>query len=268
MTRIRTAGVCACAFMALMAMPAIAEAKTVITMSGSTSVAPLAAKLAKGYVKTHKGTQFKLAQGGSDIGVADVARGRVTIGNSSRDPKPTDPGGLVFNKIARDALCVVTNNANGIPSLSQAQIQAIFSGQVRNWTEVPGAGVSGPIDLIVRSAPSGTQDAFQKLFMGSKSVATSASQKASSGLVAQAVQSDKNAIGYVSLAFTSKVHDAGYQGVACNLRNAKSGQYPGTRNFWMVTRGAPTGGARRFIRWIQHSKVAKRIISTEWVPLS
>jgi phosphate transport system substrate-binding protein len=268
MTRIRTVGACAFAAAGLMAMPTFAEAKTVITMSGSTSVAPLAAKLAKSYVKKHKGVKFRLAQGGSDIGVADVARGRVVIGNSSRDPKPTDPGGLVFNKIARDALCVVTNNANAITSLSQAQVQAIFSGQVRDWTQVPGAGVSGPIDLTVRSAPSGTQDAFQKLFMGSKSVATSASQKASSGLVAQSVQSDKNAIGYVSLAFTQKVHDAGYQGVACNLRNAKSGQYPGTRNFWMVTRGAATGGAKKFISWIQHSKAAKRIIATEWVPIS
>ena len=84
-------------------------------MSGSTSVAPLAAKLAKGYLKAHpRRRQFRLAQGGSDIGVADVARGRVTIGNSSRDPKPTDPGGLVFNKIARDAICIVTNPSNPV----------------------------------------------------------------------------------------------------------------------------------------------------------
>jgi phosphate transport system substrate-binding protein len=265
MMRIRTVGICAVA--AVFAVPGAAEAKSVITMSGSTSVAPLAAKLARSYAKTHRGVQFKLAQGGSDIGVADVSRGRVTIGNSSRDPKPTDPGGLVFNKIARDGLCVVTNKANSIGSLSQQQVQAIFSGSVRDWSGVVGAGVSGPIDLIVRSAPSGTQDAFQKLFMGTKSVATSASQKASSGLVAQSVRSDKRAIGYVSLAFTKGLHDAGYQGVACNLRNAKSGQYPGTRNFWMVTRGAATGGARKFIRWIQKSRRANRIIATEWVPL-
>jgi phosphate transport system substrate-binding protein len=266
MTRIRTVGVLAVAT-AMAAAPAAANAKTSITMSGSTSVAPLAAKLAKSYVKTHRGVQFKLAQGGSDIGVADVARGRVTIGNSSRDPKPTDPGGIVFNKVARDAVCLVTNPANPIASLSQKQVQAIFSGEVRNWSEVPGAGVSGPIDVLVRSAPSGTQDAFQKLFMGTKQVTTSASQKASSGLVAQGVLSDKNAIGYVSLEFTKKLHDAGYQGVACNLRNAKSGQYAGTRNFWMVTRGAPTGGAAKFIKWVQRSSAANRIIAKEWVPI-
>src|SRR6476469_5072085 len=98
------------------AAPAAAVARPVITMSGSTSVAPLAALLAKQYVKTHK-IKFKLAQGGSDIGVADVAAGRVTIGNSSRDPKPTDPGGITFNKIAKDAICVVTNPGNPIANL-------------------------------------------------------------------------------------------------------------------------------------------------------
>src|SRR4249919_912112 len=66
--------------------------KQTITMSGSTSVAPLAAKLASKYVKKcHGCVQFRLLQGGSDVGISDVAAGAVTIGNSSRDPKPTDP---------------------------------------------------------------------------------------------------------------------------------------------------------------------------------
>ena len=68
--------------------------------------------LAKAYLKQYPGrVKFKLAQGGSDVGVADVAAGRVSIGNSSRDPKDSDPGGLVFNKIAKDAICVITGKA-------------------------------------------------------------------------------------------------------------------------------------------------------------
>src|ERR1700742_4503894 len=94
---------------ALMA-PAAAQAKATITMSGSTSVAPLAELLAKRYLSVcGHCVNFKLLQGGSDIGVADAAAGRVTIGNSSRDPKPSDPGGVVFNKIAKDAICLITN---------------------------------------------------------------------------------------------------------------------------------------------------------------
>ncbi len=248
------------------AVPATASAKTTITMSGSTSVAPLAAKLAKLYVSTHKGVGFKLLQGGSDVGISDVAHGRVTIGNSSRDPKPTDPAGLVFNKIARDAVCLITNSANPIPNLSTAQIQGVFGGGVRSWTDVPD-GKGGTIDLVGRTAASGTLDAFHKIFMGATKLSTTMAQKGSNGLVQQSVHTDPNAIGYVSLAFTKGVHTVAYNGVPCTLRNAKSGQYGGVRNFFMVTRGAPTGATKKWISWVQKNKDAQKIVASDWVPL-
>jgi phosphate transport system substrate-binding protein len=252
---------------AAMTVPPAASAKPTITMSGSTTVAPLAARLARGYLRQFPGSvRFRLLQGGSNIGISDVAHGRVTIGNSSRDPQPGDPGGIVFNRIARDALCVTTNPANRIGNLSQAQIQAIFSGAVRDWSQVPGSTISGPIDINVRTAASGSHDAFQKLFLGSARQSSGASQRGSNGLVEQAVRSDRNAIGYVSLAFTGGTHPVAYKGVACNLRNAKSGQYEGTRNLYMVTRGSPTGAAAKWIRWITRSSAARRIVLTEWVP--
>lgn len=266
MNRNRAIAVLAVVAGATAATPAGAIAKPVITMSGSTSVAPLAALLAKEYIKTNP-IKFKLAQGGSDIGVADVAAGRVTIGNSSRDPKPTDPGGITFNKIAKDAICVVTNPGNPIANLDQATIQAIFSGKVTDWSKVPGSTISGPIDLTVRTPASGTQDAFQKIFMGSSTIGSSAAQKASNGLVQQTVQSDKQAIGYVSLDFVAGVNTAGYKGVACNLRNAKSGEYGGVRNFWMVTRGIPKGPVAKFLKWVQESAKANKIVGKHWVPL-
>lgn len=248
--------------------PAKTTTPPVITMSGSTSVAPLAAKLAKRYLKQYPGrVKFKLAQGGSDVGVADVAKGRVSIGNSSRDAKPSDPPGLNFYKIARDAICVVTNPGNPLGDASQATIQNIFSGKVRDWSQVPGAGISGPIDIVVRTPASGTQDAFQKLFMGSAQIASSAAQKASNGLVQQAVKDDKQAIGYVSLAFNVGLNSAKYKGTPCTLQDAKSGAYQGTRNFWMVTRGPATGQVKTFIAWVQSSQRAAKVISTEWVPI-
>lgn len=247
-----------------------ALAKTTITMSGSTSVFPLATALARKYVSLHPGqVGFRILQGGSDVGINDVAHGRVTIGDSSRDAiMGVDPGGLQFNKIARDGVCVITNKANSISNLSQQQVQAIFSGQTRNWSDVPGAKVSGPIDLVSRTASSGTADAFQNIFLGQGlRIAPSAAAKQSNGLVEQAVRSDQNAIGFVSFAFIAGTNAAGYQGVPCTLRNAKSGQYQGVRNFWMVTRGAPTGAAKAFIAWVQHSAQARTIVNSSWIPI-
>lgn len=258
----------AMALAASLVVPATAAAKPTITMSGSTSVAPLASLLARKYLKVcNHCVNFKLLQGGSDIGVADAAAGRVTIGNSSRDPKPSDPGGLVFNKIARDAVCIVTNRANPIPTIDQNGVKAIFGGGVRTWNSVPGSGQRGTIDVSVRTPGSGTQDAFQRIFLGSTKVFGGASQKTSNGLIQQLVKSDPAAVGYVSLYFTKGVHAIPYKGVPCTLRNAKSGQYGGERNFYMVTRGRPKGAAKKWIRWITHSRPAAKIVGTDWVPL-
>ncbi|MBA3749173.1 MAG: substrate-binding domain-containing protein [Solirubrobacterales bacterium] len=272
--RTRTTAIAAAAALLLAAASVAtvshAASKPVITMSGSTSVYPLAVKLATAYNKAYpKRASFKILQGSSDIGVNDVAKGRVTIGNVSRDPiRGSDPGGLTFNKIARDGICVITHSSNAIAQFSQAQIQAIFAGRTRAWSDIPGAKVSGPIDLVTRTAASGTGDAFQNIFMGpSLRVAANAAAKQSNGLVRQTVASNRNAIGFVSLDFISGVNVVGYRGVACNLRNAKSGQYGGVRNFWMVTRGAAKGPAGTFLRWVKSNPVAKRQVATNWIPL-
>lgn len=255
------------ACLALVAMPGAAQAKPTITMSGSTTVAPLATMLAKGYVNACKGcVKFKILQGGSDIGVADVARGRVTVGMSSRIPKPSDPGGIRFNEIAKDALCIATHRSNRIANMTQEQVQNIFAGDVRNWNLVPGAKANGTINVTIRTQASGTQDAFDKIFMTPKKTFSGASQKASNGLIQQQLQRDPLAIGYISLAFKKGVSVSNYKGVPCTLRAAKSGQYPGTRPLFLVTRGAAKGATAKWLRWIRNNKRALRIAATEWVP--
>ncbi len=269
MIRTRYLAALALALCASLATAATAPAAT-ITLSGSTSVAPLATKLAKAFVRLpqNKGkVKFVVLQGGSDIGITDVSRGRVTLGMSSRDPKPADPGGIVFNKIARDAVCVVTNPSNPIASLSQQQIQDIFSGRIRSWSQVPGASASGPIDLVVRTAASGTQDAFQNIFMGQTlRVAGSATTKSSNGLQAQTIKSDPNAIGYASFHFAAGLFSVPYLGVPCTLRNAKSGQYAGSRNFYLVSRGVAKGPAKAFIQFARSAQ-AQALVASDWVPL-
>lgn len=265
-----TAGLAAAGALAL-AAPAVASATSVITISGATGSAPMIALLAKKYVKLKPGkVTFKLAQGGGEVGVQDAAAGRVTIGNAARDPLPTDPQGLVFYPVAKDSFCFDTNPANPLPNLTADQATAIWTGKVRDWSQVPGASVTGPIDLIGRTSASSLPPLVQKLLLESKPVSSLAALKPSDGLVQQAVATDKNAIGYNSsyYAHQKNVHAVAYGGVACDLPSAKSGQYPGVRTFYEVTRGPARGAASAFINWIQHSPVAKTIISAYWIPLN
>jgi phosphate transport system substrate-binding protein len=241
-----------------------------LSIGGSTSVLPLAQKLASAYHRAFPGIPApKVGGGQSDVGISGVAEGRFDIGDSSRDPLRTDPHHLVFTKIARDGVCVVTNSQNRIGNMSQETVEAIFTGRVRDWSQVPGARISGPIDLFDRDGASGTQDAFQHIFLGETlKVSPSATAETSNGLERNAVSSDKQAIGFVSFAFTGGVNAVGYNGVACNLRNARSGQYLGVRNFWMVTKGIPKGAARKFIAWVTSGKRAvNAIINSSWIAI-
>jgi phosphate transport system substrate-binding protein len=248
-------------------LPAAAVARRLI-IGGSTSVLPLAQKLASAYHKAYPHIPAPEVQGGqSDIGISGVASGRFDIGDSSRDPLETDPKGLVFTKIARDGVCIITNPSNPLANLSQEQVEGVFTGRIRDWSEVEGAKVSGPIDLFDRDGASGTQDAFQHIFLGETlKISPSATAESSNPLEENAVAADKQAIGFVSFAFVKGVNAVSYEGIACNLRNAKSGQYAGVRNFWMVTKGAPKGEALKFLSWVTSGNaVTKQIIGSSWI---
>ncbi|HEY2140723.1 MAG TPA: substrate-binding domain-containing protein [Solirubrobacteraceae bacterium] len=254
-----------------LAVPASASATPVITISGATASYPLVSLLAQKYVKLHKhAVKFKIAQGGAQIGINDAAAGRVTIGDVSRDPLASDPGGLVFYPIAKYAICVVTNKANPLANLTQPQAQAIFTGKVRAWSQVPGATASGTIDLIGRTSVAGVLTNFQTLLLGGKSVSSIAAQEPSEGLMDQQVQNDPNAIGFLSnyKADDGSVNPVGFNGIGCNVANAVSGQYAGVARFYEVTKGKATGAASAFIGWIERSAAAHKIISTQWIPVS
>ncbi len=255
----------------VLAVPATALGKRLL-IGGSTSMVPLVQKLASAYHKTYpRKPAPKVGGCQSDCGIKGAYKGEFDIGDSSRNPiKGVDPKGLTFTKVAQDGICVITNPANPVANLSERQVQEIFTGAVRDWSEVAGARISGPIDLFDRDGASGTQDAFQHIFLGEETkVSPSATEEASNGLEQLQVKNDKQAIGFVSFAFASGVNAVGYNGVACNLRNAKSGQYGGVRNFWMVTKGAPRGEAAKFISWVTKpgNKTVRSIINSSWIAI-
>jgi phosphate transport system substrate-binding protein len=274
LTRRLTAVAVLSAALAAAAVPAAAPAKSVptISMSGATGSAPLLGLLAKAYVKSHPGqVRIKLAQGGGEVGVQDVAAGSVSIGNAARDPKPaTDPPGLIFYPIAKDSFCFDVNPANKLGGLTSAQARAIWTGSVRDWSQVPGATVKGTIDLIGRTSASSLPPLVQSLLLGNGKFSSLTSLVGSDGLVENAVAHDPRAIGYNSgyYAGQKNVRSLAYNGVACSLNNVRSGKYPGFRTYYEVTRGQAKGASQKFIAWIRSSRAARKIIGTIAIPIN
>jgi phosphate transport system substrate-binding protein len=108
------------------------------------------------------------------------------------------------------------------------------------------------------------------LLLEGKKVASIASEEASEGLLKQQVENDPASIGFVSnyQADLGGVNVVGYNGVPCNLSTAVSGQYAGIARFYEVTKGPAKGAASAFIGWIKSSAAAKKIISSQWIPIS
>lgn len=240
----------------------------VITISGATGSAPLVGQLAKKYSKG-RNVKIKLAQGGGEVGIQDAASGKVTIGNAARDPRNSDPSSLKWYPIAKDSICFAVNKANGVTNLSLNTARDIWAGRIRNWSDVPGSKISGTIDIISRTGASSQPPLVRSLLLGGGSISSLASLKVSDGQVRQAILTNKNAIGHLSGVYTldKKVTPLAHGGTACSPATVKSGQYPGIRTYYEVTKGAPTGEAKKFIDWIQRSKDAKKIISRLAVPL-
>jgi phosphate transport system substrate-binding protein len=254
---------------ALVAVP-IAYATTTISMSGATASFPLLELLAAKYhALKHGKVQFKISQGGATVGISDAAAGRVSIGNSSRPPQTGDPAGLLFYPIAKYFVCVTTNSANPISNLTEAQVQQIFTGKVRNWSQVSGATATGPIDVYSRTSVAGVLTTFQNTLLGGLKVGSFATQEASEGLMQNAVKKDPAAIGFNSdyFALAKGINAVGYNGTGCSVANVVSGSYPGVSDFYEVTKGPASGQNEAFIYWIQTSAVAKKIIETNWIPL-
>ena len=252
-------------------LPPLAAATGLITISGSTASYPLVVTLANKYIKTYPHrANFKITQGGSSVGVAEVAAGRVTIADVARNPEESNRlRGLDFYPIARYAICVVTNKSNPISNLDEPQVVRIFTGKTRDWSEVLGAKAKGAIDLISRASSSGVLTNFQTLMLGGKNVASIAQQKTSEVLLKEAVEHDPNAIGFLSNfnADSGGVNSVDFNGQACTAANAKSGSYGPVATFYEVTKGRATGTAKQFITWTDTSPAAQQIIASWWIPI-
>jgi phosphate transport system substrate-binding protein len=251
------------------AAPAAASATSLITISGATSSYPLVQLLAQRYVKLHPHkVRFKITQGGTSVGLSDVKKGADTIADVAQEPNSSDAG-LDFYPIAKYAICVVTNRANTLSNLTEAQVASIFTGKTTAWSSVPGASASGPIEVFTRTSVAGVLTSFKSLLLEGKSVVKSATEEPTEGLMRQAVENAPSGIGFLSNYQANKggPNVPSINGVACNKSTGASGQYPGVAVFFEVTKGPATGAAAAFINWIDHSAAAKKIIASQWIPI-
>ena len=107
-----------------------------ITISGSTSVAPVMNKLADAYKQFNPDVSIEIQEPGSSAGIQAAISGAVEIGMSSRELKEDELKELTSKQIALDGIAVIVNKENDIKNLTSEQIKSIYTGETTDWIKV------------------------------------------------------------------------------------------------------------------------------------
>lgn len=154
--------------------------------------------------------------------------------------------GVVTTMIGKDALAVIVNLQNPVKGLSSAQLKGIFTGKIKNWSEVGGPDL-GIKPLIVRKG-SATRSVFQMVILGGSEYEGHKVIKPDIRIIST-VSSDKAAIGHISFAFVKDNQSVRPLVVDGQEPNVNNPAYAISRPLFLVTNGAPKGDVKDFIDW-------------------
>jgi len=223
-----------------------------ITVAGSTTVQPLAEKLAAAFRAANPEVEIVIQGGGSSVGVKSAAQGIVDIGTASREVKDSEKAeypDLVIHRIAVDGVAIIVHPDVPLDSITTEQVQAVFAGEIANWREL--GGPDQPITVVAREEGSGTRDFFQEHFMKDKEIVARAILQPSNGALRTAVSTTPNSIGFLSFGYLDdSVKALAVDGVQPTEANVYAGTYTAWRYLNMLTRGEPAGLARAWLEFI------------------
>ena len=202
--------------------------------------------------------------GGSAVGINTAESGVAQIGMSSRALKE-DEQHLHATEIAKDGLAIIIHPDNPVASLTRAQISAIYSAEITNWSEV--GGNDRKIHVIAREEGSGTRSQFSDLVMNKIRITPKAIVQNSNGAIKQLVASDRNSIGFISLGLVdSSVKAIEIDGVAASLENVRNETYPLFRPFLFITGENPDEATMRFIEYVLSDKGKDFLLNEGLIP--
>ncbi|WP_449622331.1 phosphate ABC transporter substrate-binding protein [Robertmurraya sp. Marseille-Q9965] len=221
-----------------------------LAISGSTSVGPLAEKLAEKYEENNN-TKIEINQIGSSAGITNAINGVSEIGMSSRELKDEEKESLQETVIAYDGIVVVTHPSNKVKNLTMEQVKDIFTGKVSNWKELGGDDLE--IVVVSREDGSGSRDAFQEIVgYSSGELIKSAIVASGNGNIKTTVATNKHAVGFISFEYIDEsVSPVSINGVDATAENVLNQKYVLSRPFLFVhVEDNLTNEGQKFIDYI------------------
>ena len=243
-----------------------------LTLTGSSTVAPLASEIAKKFEAEHPGVRIDVQTGGSSRGLADAAQGLADIGMISRALKEDETDFQSF-AIANDGIGIILESSNPVQNLSDEQVVDIYTGKIDNWQEV--GGIDAPITVVNKAEGRSTLELFLDHFQLENSQIQADAIIGDNQQGIKTVAGNKNAIGYVSIGAAERDISAGVPlkllpvgGVEASTSTVQDGSFPLSRPLNLVTTQTPAGLTKEFIEFARSEKVNDLVEAQNFVPIS
>ncbi|MFN8280616.1 MAG: PstS family phosphate ABC transporter substrate-binding protein [Saprospiraceae bacterium] len=264
----------------VLALSAFYPAGLDIRIKGSDTVLPLSQKFAEVFIKKNPGARITVTGGGSGVGLAAFLEGTTDIAMSSRKIKVSEKlkmqeAGKNYKEliIANDALSVIVHPSNKVDRLTREQLEGIFTGKITNWKQL--GGEDQKIIAYSRESSSGTYEFFKEHVMDNKNYAASVLNMPATGAIIQSVAQNKNAVGYVGLAYVDKnvkgvsvSYDQGKNYVKATIANARSNKYPVVRPLYYYYLTKDESKLKPFINFALSSEGQKLVTEIGYVSVS
>lgn len=260
-----------------------------IKIGGSSTLAPVVAKLADDYTEKYKTWKkvkdsfpdepiaIFVATGGSGFGVKSATNGTVDIGLVSRVVTEAEKQKLPNHKlytVGYDALTIAVHPQNPVakvkPNLTKDEVKRIFAGEIKTWKQLDAALPDRPIVLAIRDLGGGASQAFDEAVMKGTPVAKEAIQFPSMGALAGKVQENVDAVGYVSTGLVQqnkgKIAVLSVDGVEPTNENIVSGKYTIARPLILIAKAQPDERQQEFINYLLSDTGLKTLEDMGFVP--
>lgn len=251
---------------ALAAPPAPAR----LTITGSSTLAPVVAELARRFTAQHPEVKIEVRMGGSGRGISDAREGKADIGMVSRALKADEKDLFAFT-VARDGVALAVHRDNPVKAVTRAQVVDLLTGRAANWKALGGA--DAPVRLISRPAGRGSLEtivAYAGIREDEIKPATLAGDNAEA---VKALLADRNALVFISVGMAehavaqgSAIRLLALDGVPASVRTVQDGSYPTARPLNLVTRAIPLGPAGKFIQFALSPQARGAIEQYDYVP--
>jgi phosphate transport system substrate-binding protein len=189
-----------------------------------------------------------IAAHGSATAFTALADNTCDIGMAARKIKPDEAAKLApaggyraaasEHVVGLDGIAVIVNASNPLKELRKETIRQIFTGSISDWSKIGSS--HGAIQIYARDDQSAISDTFRTLVLAGAPMAASVRRFGDSDALSQAVSSDPNGIGFVSLPFIHSaksiaVSDRGADALKPTRLTVATEEYPLSRRLYLYT---------------------------------